>query len=608
MATQVQLRRGNSTQVAAFTGAVGEIVVNTTNDSVHVNDGATQGGFELARVDGSNWNVTSNISITGSLTGTTATFTTAGNSSGLILKSTDSDAAVGPRFDLVRDSASPADGDAVGQIRFLADNDAGEQISFGFIRMFLSDVSDGAEVGRLEIDTRVNGTNKTRLKMSSSETSINEDSEDLDFRVESNNKANMFLVDAGDDVIKVGGITGTGSGTLKVKSNSSHHAIALEENSGNEAYSLGVVADGSLIFANSGTEVVRFDDLGRVGIGGTPVEKLYVNSASGDARIGLNAPTGSDTEIKFSNNGTVEYTIGHDDGTDNFVIGSFNVDTALLSVTKAGDLGVGTTTPQAPFAIRVATAGTAASTIAPALAAGIFLENNASPTNHFIVVKTHNPGNGSAVGGVRFACSPDGQNYNFAAIQGHTSTAGKVASLRFFTPLNNTAAATSLERMRLQDDDLIVGSTGVIRSSSQTGVSIESEGRAYMSRGSGTGGFAHLAFYNGNGLVGTVQTSGSATSYNTSSDERLKENIVDAPSASADVDAIQVRSFDWKVDGSHQKYGLVAQELKAVAPEAVFDPEDPDEMLGVDYSKLVPMLVKEIQSLRARVEQLENKG
>ena len=127
-----------------------------------------------------------------------------------------------------------------------------------------------------------------------------------------------------------------------------------------------------------------------------------------------------------------------------------------------------------------------------------------------------------------------------------------------------------------------------------------------MSRGTGTGGFAHLAFYNGNGLVGTVQTSGSATSYNTSSDERLKENIVDAPSASTDVDAIKVRSFDWKSDGSHQKYGMIAQELKTVAPEAVSAPEDPDEILGVDYSKLVPMLVKEIQSLRSRVAELEN--
>ena len=68
MATQLQIRRGTATQVAAFTGAEGEIVVNTTNDSVHVNDGSTQGGFELARVDGANWNVTNNISTTGSVT------------------------------------------------------------------------------------------------------------------------------------------------------------------------------------------------------------------------------------------------------------------------------------------------------------------------------------------------------------------------------------------------------------------------------------------------------------------------------------------------------------------------------------------------------------
>jgi hypothetical protein len=73
------------------------------------------------------------------------------------------------------------------------------------------------------------------------------------------------------------------------------------------------------------------------------------------------------------------------------------------------------------------------------------------------------------------------------------------------------------------------------------------------------------------------------------------------------LDAIQVRSFDWKADGSHQKYGMVAQELQSVAPEAVTQgkPED-EEMMGVDYSKLVPMMLKEIQSLRARIAQLES--
>ena len=107
-------------------------------------------------------------------------------------------------------------------------------------------------------------------------------------------------------------------------------------------------------------------------------------------------------------------------------------------------------------------------------------------------------------------------------------------------------------------------------------------------------------------IVGTISVTGSATAYNTSSDQRLKQNIQDADDAGSSIDAIQVRKFDWIDSGDHQPYGMVAQELQTVAPEAVSAPEDPDEMMGVDYSKLVPMLVKEIQTLRNRVAQLEN--
>ena len=70
------------------------------------------------------------------------------------------------------------------------------------------------------------------------------------------------------------------------------------------------------------------------------------------------------------------------------------------------------------------------------------------------------------------------------------------------------------------------------------------------------------------------------------------------------MDAIQVRKFDWIDGGEHQRYGMVAQELGTVAPEGKSVPDDAEEMQSVDYSKLVPMLVKEIQSLRARVAQL----
>ncbi len=106
--------------------------------------------------------------------------------------------------------------------------------------------------------------------------------------------------------------------------------------------------------------------------------------------------------------------------------------------------------------------------------------------------------------------------------------------------------------------------------------------------------------------VGSISVTSSATAYNTSSDERLKENIADSADAGSKIDAIQIRQFDWKSDGSHQDYGVIAQELVEVAPEAVHQPEDSEEMMGVDYSKLVPMLIKEVQSLRSRVAELEN--
>ena len=115
-----------------------------------------------------------------------------------------------------------------------------------------------------------------------------------------------------------------------------------------------------------------------------------------------------------------------------------------------------------------------------------------------------------------------------------------------------------------------------------------------------------MVFVRGDNQVGSITTTTSATAYNTSSDQRLKENIADADDSGELIDAIQVRKFDWKTDGSHQDYGMVAQELQTVAPEAVSAPENPDEMMAVDYSKLVPMLVKEIQTLRSRITALEN--
>jgi len=195
-------------------------------------------------------------------------------------------------------------------------------------------------------------------------------------------------------------------------------------------------------------------------------------------------------------------------------------------------------------------------------------------------------------------------SFNRAGIK-CTNAATYDGSLEFYTG----NASNFAERMRIDSSgNLLVGTTSVISLGKQC---IEFDG--YSKNGlilkttNTSMGSAYLGFVNSSGaIIGSInQLSTSTVAYNTSSDQRLKDNIADADDAGSKIDAIQVRQYDWKADGSHQDYGMIAQELQLVAPEAVSGDADSEEMMGVDYSKLVPMLIKEIQSLRNRVAQLE---
>jgi hypothetical protein len=117
--------------------------------------------------------------------------------------------------------------------------------------------------------------------------------------------------------------------------------------------------------------------------------------------------------------------------------------------------------------------------------------------------------------------------------------------------------------------------------------------------------WSHFLFYNSNGLVGNISTNGSATSYTTSSDYRLKEDLQDFAGLNM-VSKIPVYDFKWKTDES-RSYGVMAHELQDVLPDAVTGEKDAEEMQGVDYSKIVPLLIKSIQELTAKVERLEAK-
>ena len=168
----------------------------------------------------------------------------------------------------------------------------------------------------------------------------------------------------------------------------------------------------------------------------------------------------------------------------------------------------------------------------------------------------------------------------------------------FYT--NNT------ERMRIDSSgNLLVGTTSAI-SIGAVGILFNGAAKNGIdfknSNASNTGTFQ--VFFNSAGAVaGSItQTGVTSVGFNGTSDQRLKENIVDAPSALNSVNSIKVRSFDWKSDGTHVDYGYIAQELLEVAPEAVYMPTDEDEMMGVDFGRLTPRLVKAIQELKAIID------
>jgi hypothetical protein len=110
--------------------------------------------------------------------------------------------------------------------------------------------------------------------------------------------------------------------------------------------------------------------------------------------------------------------------------------------------------------------------------------------------------------------------------------------------------------------------------------------------------------YNG-GFVGSISTDGSNTAYNPSSDYRLKQDIKDFNGLDL-LSKIKTYDFEWKSDKT-RSYGVLAHELQEVIDYAVHGGKDEEEMQGVDYSKLVPIMVKAIQEQQAQIQELKNK-
>ena len=147
---------------------------------------------------------------------------------------------------------------------------------------------------------------------------------------------------------------------------------------------------------------------------------------------------------------------------------------------------------------------------------------------------------------------------------------------------------------------------------------LNSGGTCYVGKISHAGSYLAYWLFGGSN-VGAITSNGSNTSYGTSSDYRLKENIAPMVGALAKVAALKPRSYTWKLTGEADE-GFIAHELQEVCPSAVIgekdavDAEGKPVYQGIDTSFLVATLTAALQEahglikdLQARVDALEAK-
>ena len=340
-----------------------------------------------------------------------------------------------------------------------------------------------------------------------------------------------------------------------------HYDIALD----NLDLKFGYSNDGS-----AATERVRIDSSGRLGIGtSSPAESLHT---SGNIRLGDSAPA----EL-YTNSSELRLGVDKNDDNDTSNLTFYVNNSEKARIDKDGFFGIGTTAPDLEFHVMRSSSSASYNYASRYVAA--FERNGACD-----VGIRSNSANASALS---FSDEDD-------ADVGRISYVHSDNSLRFTV---NTAEAMRID----SGGNALFNRTGQIGThrisvnfasgSSEKGIGINS---------SDAGATTHMTFLVEASAKGSISTDGSTTTYNTSSDARLKDVTGEARGLEV-VNKLNPVSYNWKETGISDE-GLIAQELEGIVPNAIV--QDDDGYYQMDYSKLVTHLVKAVQEQQEQIESL----
>ena len=477
---------------------------------------------------------------------------------------------------------------------------------------------------------------------------FNESGAAVDFRVEGDNNANLLFVDGSADRVGIGTnspsnnlhiFTDNGDEGILIKATGdTSNAIVSDANRGNAGATLNAFQgkwngtavadisfltgadttnkdDGHITFstasAGSTTEAMRISSAGDVGIGtASPGAKLEVSGASTRVQV-------SDTGTSFtaqdflSNSDAVRATIGVERSSGG---GLFVGSTAYAAVFGSASSGNTEFASNNTIRMTIDTEGNISfgnekvdpnwsqffNAISGNFGGHVSFQNNNVPVttlgNNFYINNSTANERVLAYPSQQFKLDHQ-QNFLWESAASGTAgdtfsftehmrlTSGGVLSIGDATPESGDASAPTSLYLEGGEANMIIKNTDATSSSQRQGI----------------------AFLNSSGTrVGTIKITSSATGYATSSDYRLKENVSDMTDATTRLKELKPKRFNWIADETNTLVdGFLAHEVQSVVPEAITGEKDGGEMQGIDQSKLIPLLVKTIQELEARIATLE---
>jgi len=386
------------------------------------------------------------------------------------------------------------------------------------------------------------------------------------------------------------------------------------------------------------TERMRIDSAGNIMFGTTSNSVFDDTSGSGvvirGATGALDVMRNNDHPLLLNRTGgDGQMIMFHRDGVNKSAIAirsnSLCLDmpsgTEKMRIDSSGNVGIGTTSPAVPFHV-----DSGSLTVA-----GIFDNDDntaysSAAEGHFNnvlqLMSTTTSGQTAQSVGISFNLSLSGQTGSIQEI-GAVRTGNGKGKLVFRTR-HSTYGRT--ERVMFGDnaDVIFRGSVNNTSNTEFEFLSSTTSPYARFNHTANNAGHTFIQFRSAASQVGEIKDDGDGTiTYSTTSDYRLKENIVDLSDAITRLKNLKPRRFNFKVAPSYTKDGFLAHELQEVVPEAVQGTKDEvvtetskanfpslsDKKVGdpvyqtADVSRVVPLLVASLQEAIAKIESLETK-